>query len=335
MIDTTQFKQLLARTAKVSDDEASAFVDAMVSLILEHIAKGEEVTVGGLGTFHVIEAQQGELRRLAFSPDEKIREAVNAPFSCFEPFVIAEAEPKKTLPEEVVTPVMTEEKLPEEVVAPAMTEEKLPEEVVTPAMTEEKLQEEVNTPAKPEKKLPEHDSRGAKRLAAIILTVCILAVGATMLWWTVCHTDKVSEEVAAQAVQADKDSTASAATQPQLAEVPTEPAQTAPQPAAPVKPQPPTREQLLLDEDGEPRMAILTDGERLTLLALSVYGDKTFWCYIYDVNAFQLGDPNNVPKNVPLYLPNPDYYRIESDDEVSLRRARNRAAKILNQYSKQ
>ncbi|MCR5394467.1 MAG: HU family DNA-binding protein [Bacteroidales bacterium] len=88
--------------------------------------------------------------------------------------------------------------------------------------------------------------------------------------------------------------------------------------------------ELLLQEGGSPKQVKLEEGERLTLLALSTYGDKAFWAYIYDVNAFQLGDPNNVPTNIPLYLPEPTYFHIDASNPASIKRAQNRAMQILN-----
>ena len=88
--------------------------------------------------------------------------------------------------------------------------------------------------------------------------------------------------------------------------------------------------EILLQEGGSPKQVKLEEGERLTLLALSTYGDKAFWAYIYDVNAFQLGDPNSVPTNIPLYLPEPTYFHIDASNPASIKRAQNRAMQILN-----
>ena len=58
-------------------------------------------------------------------------------------------------------------------------------------------------------------------------------------------------------------------------------------------------------------------------------GDKTFGCYIFDVNAYRLSDPDCVPKDEPLYLPDPSYFNIDADDPSSVRKARNHGAKLL------
>ncbi len=108
------------------------------------------------------------------------------------------------------------------------------------------------------------------------------------------------------------------------------PAAPAPKPASKPTGGKPTNDMLLL-ENGQPKMDQLGEGGRLTLVALRHYGDKAFWAYIYDVNAFQLGDPNNVPVGLPLYLPDPTYFKIDASDPASIRRAQNRAMQILNQ----
>jgi len=93
----------------------------------------------------------------------------------------------------------------------------------------------------------------------------------------------------------------------------------------------PSNDMLLL-ENGQPKMDQLGDGGRLTLVALRHYGDKAFWAYIYDVNAFQLGNPNNVPIGKPLYLPDPTYFKIDASDPASVKRAQNRAMQILREW---
>lgn len=88
--DTAQLKQLLAAAARVDLAEASAFVDALISILSERLRAGEKVYVQGLGSFRVVATQQGKSRRVAFVVDGKMRNSVNEPFNCFEPVVITE-----------------------------------------------------------------------------------------------------------------------------------------------------------------------------------------------------------------------------------------------------
>lgn len=83
--------QQLADTAKLPQSEATSFVEALVRTIVSKLEEGEEVEVHGLGSFRVVASRQGDIQRTAFTPDEQMKSAVNAPFSCFEPVVIKPA----------------------------------------------------------------------------------------------------------------------------------------------------------------------------------------------------------------------------------------------------
>lgn len=129
-----------------------------------------------------------------------------------------------------------------------------------------------------------------------------------------------------------KPAQSAAPTQPKAAQpAPTKPvAQSASKPSVPKGTKP--SDDMLLLENGQPKMDQLGEGGRLTLVALRNYGDKAFWAYVYDVNAFQLGNPNNVPVGLPLYLPDPSYFKIDSSDPASVKRAQNRAMQILREW---
>ena len=80
--------QQLAETTKTSIEETSHFVKSLVNCILSVLARGEEVEVKGIGTFRTINSNQGEIQRVAYTPDEQMKELVNAPFNFFEPVTI-------------------------------------------------------------------------------------------------------------------------------------------------------------------------------------------------------------------------------------------------------
>ena len=86
--DHEQLERQLAENAKTTTDESHTFITALVQTILSGLSKGEEVEVKGLGSFRVINSNQGDIQRVAYTPDEQMRQQVNAPFNCFEPVVI-------------------------------------------------------------------------------------------------------------------------------------------------------------------------------------------------------------------------------------------------------
>ncbi len=310
MISTQQFKKLLAEYANVSEAEASAFVEAMLQTVLTHVKQGETVTIQGLGTFKVLDSQQGELRRLAFVCDEKLREAVNSPFSFFEPMVIERPKAEPAKEEEPSEPVMEEE--PSELIAeeepqiPVTVEE--PEVSVAEKEPEISVAEETNPPV----------SQPVRKSRTLDVVNCILAVIVIALLWYLFGAG-LSERQPMVLEDAEISET-------------TEPLET-PEPSATdeiaeARPAPPT-DNMLLHENGEPKTVTLKEGERLALLAERLYGDKVFWCYIFDVNAYRLTNPDQVPTGVSLYLPDPTYFNIDADDPASVRRARNHGAKLL------
>lgn len=73
----------------------------------------------------------------------------------------------------------------------------------------------------------------------------------------------------------------------------------------------------------------LRKGDRLTLLALRFYGNKSFWVYIYDANKLKYPDPNDIPVGARLKIPTADRYGIDAENPNSVKRAKEMAAKIL------
>ncbi len=88
--------QELAEYTSLEIQVADTFIRCLVDTVVSHLQKHDDVEIHGLGLFHIIETHQTQLHRIAYTPDEQMREMVNAPFNCFEPVVITkgrEAEP--------------------------------------------------------------------------------------------------------------------------------------------------------------------------------------------------------------------------------------------------
>lgn len=88
-----------------------------------------------------------------------------------------------------------------------------------------------------------------------------------------------------------------------------------------------TIDQLLCGKDGKPIRHNLKRGESLTQIAQRYYADSRFWPYIYEVNRFQLSSPDKVQSGMRLYLPDPQYYKIDGNSAASIQRAKNLIAK--------
>jgi nucleoid DNA-binding protein/nucleoid-associated protein YgaU len=127
VIGADRLATLLADYTKVTEEQAAAFIAALVDTLRNALQRGEEAAVSGLGVFRVLNIQNGAGRRVAWSIDDKMREGINAPFSCFEPIVVghvaphpAPIAPTHVAPEEVIE----EEEAPTVALSDATTEPK-------------------------------------------------------------------------------------------------------------------------------------------------------------------------------------------------------------------
>lgn len=83
---------------------------------------------------------------------------------------------------------------------------------------------------------------------------------------------------------------------------------------------------------------IVTDtvrgGRFLTTIALEHYGRKKFWVYIYLENMDKLGDPDLIPDGTVVVVPPAEKYGIQAGDVASEALAEQKAAEIMDKYSK-
>lgn len=89
---------LLAQKARCTKKDAELFLKEFFGLASEVISKGEPLKINGLGVFKAIWVEKRASvniqtglpfeipghYKLTFTPDKNLKEAVNAPFACFE-----------------------------------------------------------------------------------------------------------------------------------------------------------------------------------------------------------------------------------------------------------
>lgn len=88
---TMPLPEIIASLVKIngcSEQIASSFLNEFAALIVEGLADGGSVTIKGIGTFRLIELADDIA--VEFAPDKSLAEAVNAPFSIFEPVELDE-----------------------------------------------------------------------------------------------------------------------------------------------------------------------------------------------------------------------------------------------------
>lgn len=346
----------LATRSGVEAETVFAFLTKLADCIMDALGKGEEVNISGLGSFSIIDVRQGEARRVAYLPDEKMRDAVNAPFSCFEPMVIESRFQATETPalEEPLEDTLAE---PSETAEPVSSQEEPEEELQLdpPSVDESPILSETAKDMENPRSDINSDNNGDRRRSlgwVIAASVLLPVLTGAAIWMFTPSKEQAKRKETVQIERPRQISvTDSSDTRDTSFAVPnaTTEADSSPEALVVTDPTPqtpttsaaialndsaarnqPTEEQIL-KENGSPVREELKAGQRLTLVALKYYGSKAFWPYIYEVNRFQLNDPNNVPVGINLYLPDPIYWGIDSTDEHSLAKAKIKAAKLINQ----
>ncbi|MDO4197117.1 MAG: HU family DNA-binding protein, partial [Prevotellaceae bacterium] len=99
-----QLSQCLVEKYNLSQHDADTFVAEMFSIIRENLAYDGIVKVKGLGTFKLAEMNARESvnvntgeritiegrNKISFTPENSVRDRINAPFSAFESIDLAE-----------------------------------------------------------------------------------------------------------------------------------------------------------------------------------------------------------------------------------------------------
>lgn len=360
----TPCAELLAEYAHVELEEASSFVNGVVKAINEHLNAGEEIEVPGIGAFKNVLTHQSDLKHVDFMPCDQMKELVNAPFACFEPYVISAGCAKEAEPEIVEKPEPAaeevEEVAEEDVAEPEIAEESVIEETPAPVVEDAPapvVKEEEPVPApnisfhkdghiiiKQEDKKSEE--RSTKRV--LYISLALIMAGCGFLLWLMFG-DKLSNNdnppTEAKVIETAAPKPAPLGFVP-VEEPVAEAIEEKAEPIKPVKEEPaktehakPAKEEpakattkefhRMKGADGKEVTVKLQSGSRLTLIALEHFGDKSFWPYIFEVNTDKLKAPNLVQTGMVLYLPDPAYYGIDAQDPASVQKAKNRAAQLL------
>lgn len=93
---------------------------------------------------------------------------------------------------------------------------------------------------------------------------------------------------------------------------------------------PDTLETLLSTRPSQRDRVKMEQGGSLNKFALSYYGHKEYWVYIYMANKEEIRNPNNIPVGTELIIPDLSYYQLQKDSLTALREARLWATVILS-----
>lgn len=73
----------------------------------------------------------------------------------------------------------------------------------------------------------------------------------------------------------------------------------------------------------------VTDQNVLSTMAAKHYGSQWFWVYIYEENKDKIANPDNVPIGTVVVIPPAEKYGIDAHDQASLKKAQRRSWEIL------
>jgi nucleoid DNA-binding protein/nucleoid-associated protein YgaU len=342
-----QLAALIGDYVKHTADEAERFLTALVEATVLRLQAGEEVTWTGFGTFRIVNFRDGESHRVAWVVDDKMRDGINSPFSCFEPVAVGQMEvaPTPSEPEEPAAPLETPAPADDAEADTTLPSEPEEPTVVEPEAKDEGPENVSQHPEEPSEIAPKRRMSARKWIFGgiiflfliIICNICAphlsskKEVAADTVAILVDSTtegvaDSVAVCIADTAVRAEEDSVPD--WDEELPPVAPEPQAVSEATAARATV---AAEMYLLDADGQRRTERVQPGDRLTLMARRLYGHKAFWVYIYEVNRDQLASPNNVTAGMTLNLPNPEYWQIDSASETSVQTALRRAAKLVGE----
>ena len=319
----------LADAGNVSGDTARSFLTALFAEISSQLEQGKEVKIKGIGTF---------MPDGSFVPDAAIAEAVNAPFSFFEPVELAPG-----VTDEMLRTVDGPDNPHEECVSDAAAEPPLtivptadqcdssdtePEAVAPVVETEtasvESSGDETNLTAGRQEartvavdcdndERPEYSSsRGW--LLPVVCGLVGFVLGAALMYLLVPAVALPSPET--PTYRTTETDTEDGAQTEIVKESQTETEQ-------------PTDQTRSLTKTDTVR-----SGYYFTTMARRHYGDKSFWVYIYEDNASRLkfGHPERIMPGTVVSIPAPDKYGINPDDEESVETAKAKAHEIYSRF---
>lgn len=306
MKETIAFPQLVglvAEKANTTERMSELFLQELFVVVTQELADGKSVTIKGLGTFKTTKGDSG--KDVVFTPDKDLAEAVNAPFSQFEPVDLCDGvtdemlneidaemeQPKGDESQETESPkedtIHSQEEQSQETVI-EQPQKQLTEEAQT---TQETVAPITSTPLQDEKPQDTESKNYRKWLIAAAAAIALIAV-----WYFFTHRSKDRSDKAIETTQvAENDTTTNE-----------------------------TKQQPVVTDT-------IGGGNVLFTMAKKHYGDQAFWVYIARENQAQYPDYRKIKSGAVLVIPPSEKYGINSDSKQSIKQANADAMKLYKE----
>lgn len=368
----------LAASTNIKKKDAEEFLKSFFSTLEEGLMQDKVVKINGLGTFKLIEVEARtsvdvntgksfiikEHYKLSFTPDARLKDAVNKPFANFEP---VEADCPGDSETEVVHSKPNETKTSQpEIQSQPETETESELEPEPPRRYTKNYVKGSPQTIGGSSDYSRHANGGdepktSKRLPWFFIIVLALLVAVVALWTYKSNYDAKRErqrkieffqqfkgdsasKVIKQPVRDDKqlEDSIMAAIEADIAAdsmarleqdrlVEEALAETEPKVLPQATPVKPTVKSTVKPTTTSPKADTFRVGDRLTLMAEKHYGHKVFWVYLYIYNKDHISDPNNIPVGTIINIPAQDMSRMNPKDPTCLKKALELQEKILSE----
>lgn len=324
---------LLAKRSGLTKKEAEAFIREFFALIEQGLEQDRYVKIKGWGTFRLISVNSRESinvntgerfeigghTKVAFTPEQGLKDLINKPFAHFETVVLNEGVLLDDVPE---VDASDEENASESEDAEDNLQDIPQEPVSEPApIPQEAVSEQPETSSVPDTPQPEKPKFGHhKALTIIFIAAILLCAGAVALLY---HpwTDGGEKQAPRSEMRPERKPMADTLPVPadtliQADSIPAVPhPQTSdaeqprqPQPSPQVRVRKPAAQPVRPDSVsyrivGTDTTYTLKEGETLVRVAVRFWGTKALWPYLVMHNPEVVKDPNTVPTGTTLRIP--------------------------------
>ena len=277
------------------EQETKTALQGYLTRFFTNLFRGRRVSFMGLGDFYIAE-EASHFLMLHFEPATGTLQALNHPFSAYDPITLPELPPAElgievyeTVPASVPSIAFTVLDKPKQVPTDTETNAKEQVEKGPASILDEKIPKNIS-----ERKPPAPTQNHKPPYMIYGLVLAALLTGLLFLLFP----KESREEAPLTEIVAEMPDTLHTKTEVSAA-------------------------QASLPRD------TIESGETLVKLARKYYGEKEYWVYLYFQNKNAIRDPNNVPIGTVLEIPKLDVFALKADPKKALREAKDWAFVIL------
>ena len=334
-INLKELTHLLAEKSGIQKRDAEAFLKVSFDTIDKALFDDLLVKVKNLGSFKLISVNDRESidvltkkrvlipahYKVTYSPDSDLAQTVNEPFSLFETVEINDDDVKEN---DISDDTCGIEEITHKEI-----------DVVSGNKEEEIEQKQFRTETAPVSKQPIYKERKKNSISNRIFIFCCIIVFLLGIGIFYCFDREdayLSRQVPSPDFVAGSDNAVENSANGIIEDIVSDESEDTKKDVFSEKIEVPVSAVPMISETNAAsgKTRTIQSGERLTLVALEEYGDKSFWIYIYEENKSIIKNPNSVPSGLTIVIPLASKYGIDKNDGESIKKAK----VLASQYKK-